>query len=99
MKTQDFIPTRTLCSQYEIEITFVNDLDKMGLIQIELIEEEPSIHHDQLSRLEKIMRLYHELELNLEGIDVVFHLLDQQQALRNEIIFLKNRLKLYEDDE
>lgn len=96
MNTQDLIPTHTLCAHYDIEITFVNELDEMGLIHIELIEEKPFIHSDQLNRLEKIMRLYHDLELNLEGIDVIFHLLEQQEALNKEVKELRSRLRLYE---
>ncbi|WMN06610.1 chaperone modulator CbpM [Marivirga arenosa] len=98
MKTQELISTYTLCSQYNIEISFVDELNKMGLITIELIEEKPFIHHDQLNKFEKIMRLYHELELNLEGIDVVFHLLEKQEALHQQIKALQNRLKLYEGE-
>ena len=36
--------------------------------------------------------------MNLEGIDVVFNLLEKERDLRNELIALKNRLRLYEND-
>lgn len=98
MDKQELISTHILCSRYNIEIGFVDELNRMGLIQIELIEEKPFIHNDQLNRLEKIIRLYHDLELNLEGIDVVFHLLEKEEALRKEVIELRNRLRLYEGD-
>lgn len=98
MKEQQLIPTDTLCSHYNIEITFVDTLHQMGLIQIEVVEQKHFIHHDQISVLEKIIRLHQELHLNLEGIDVVFNLLEKEKELRNELIVLKNRLRLYEDD-
>mgnify|MGYP000013171731 CR=1 FL=1 len=96
MKAQYLISTQTLCSHYDIEISFVDALNKIGLIQIEIIEQNEFIHQDQISDLEKIIRLHNELNVNLEGIDVVFNLLEKERELRNELNALKNRLRLYE---
>ncbi|WP_296702661.1 chaperone modulator CbpM [Algoriphagus sp.] len=93
-----FISTKTICIHYEIEISFVNELSKMGLIQIEEIEQDQFIHQDQIGDLEKIIRLHQELDLNLEAIDIIFNLLEKERDLRKEIITLKNRLRLYESD-
>ncbi|MDA9938459.1 chaperone modulator CbpM [Salibacteraceae bacterium] len=79
MKEQQLISTQILCSQYNIEISFVDTLNKMGLIQIEIIEQNQYIHQDQISDLEKIIRLHNELNVNLEGIDVVFNLLEKEK--------------------
>lgn len=98
MNQQPLILTQTLCSHYDIEISFVDALHKMGLIQIEVIEQNQFIHQDQISDLEKIIRLHNELNVNLEGIDVVFNLLRREQELRSELNALKNRLRLYEND-
>ena len=96
MNEKSLILTQTLCSQYNIEISFVNALNKMGLIQIENIEQNQFIHQDQISNLEKIIRLHNELNVNLEGIDVIFNLLEKEKKLRKELNALKNRLRLYE---
>ncbi len=98
MIKKHLISTQTLCSQYNIEISFVDALNKMGLIEIEIIEQNQFIHQDQISDLEKIIRLHNELNVNLEGIDVVFNLLEKERELQNELIVLKNRLRLYEND-
>lgn len=98
MIAQHLIPTQTICSHYNIEISFVDALNKMGLIQIEIIEQVQCIHQDQISDLEKIIRLHNELNVNLEGIDIVFNLLQKEMELRNELTTLKNRLRLYEND-
>lgn len=90
------IPTHTLCLHYDIEISFVDTLYKMGLIKIEVIEQKQFIHQDQIRDLEKIIRLHNELNVNLEGIDVVFNLLKKERKLKNELNALKNRLRLYE---
>ncbi|HAQ69401.1 chaperone modulator CbpM [Salibacteraceae bacterium] len=98
MIDEHFIPTQTLCSQYNIEISFVDALNRMGLIQIEIIEETQFIHQDQLGDLEKIIRLHYELNVNLEGIDVVFNLLEKEREIRKELTALQNRLRLYENE-
>ncbi|SFW26384.1 chaperone modulator CbpM [Cellulophaga fucicola] len=98
MSEKTLILVETLCSHYNIEISFMDDLNNMGLIEIEIIEQNQFIHQDQISNLEKIIRLYTELNVNLEGIDVVFNLLEKERALQDKINTLKNRLRLYEDD-
>ncbi|MDO6803499.1 chaperone modulator CbpM [Wenyingzhuangia sp. 1_MG-2023] len=98
MNRNHLILTETLCTHYNLEISFVDTLNKMGLIKIEIVEEKQFVHQDQISDLEKIIRLHHELNVNLEGIDVVFNLLEKERALRNELNTLKNRLRLYEND-
>jgi ABC-type Fe3+-citrate transport system substrate-binding protein len=97
MNEKHLIPTATLCLHYNIEISFVDALNELGLIRIEIIEQNQFIHEDQISDLEKIVRLHNELNVNLEGIDVVFNLLEKEKELRNELNTLKNRLRLYEN--
>ena len=98
MNIEDLISTQTLCSYYNIEISFVDALNTMGLIKIEIIEQNQFIHQDQIGDLEKMIRLYKELNVNLEGIDVVFNLLEKERELRDELNALKNRLRLYEEE-
>lgn len=98
MGKKHFIAVRTICSMYNIEYSFVTALNEFGLIQLEMTEHNSYIHQDQLRALEKMVRLHDELHLNMEGIDVVFHLLQKEERLRNEVMALKNRLRLYEDE-
>jgi hypothetical protein len=98
MNAPHLIPTQTLCSHYNIEISFVDALNKMGLIHIEIIEQNQFVHQDQIGDLEKMIRLHNDLNVNLEGIDVVFNLLEKERELRSELNALRNRLRLYESE-
>ena len=98
MSENDLIPAQTLCSHYNIEISFVDTLNQMGLIQIEIIEQNQYIRPDQIGDLEKIIRLHNDLNVNLEGIDIVFNLLQKEQELRQELTILKNKLRRYENE-
>jgi phage terminase small subunit len=96
--TRNLIPTEILCTQYEIEFSFVDALHQIGLIRIEIVEQNRFIHQDQIADFEKMIRLHHELDVNPEGIDVIFNLLEKERALQMEINALKNRLRIYESD-
>lgn len=95
---KNLIAIKTLCSYYEIEFSFIDALHKTGLIQIVIIEQDQFIHQEQIGDLEKMIRLHHELNVNIEGIDVAFNLLEKEKELKEELNALKNRLRLYEDD-
>ena len=90
------IPADEFCASHNIEITFINSLQEAGLIEITTISETEYIHESQLNELEKIVRLYYEMDINLEGIETVIHLLQKINDMQEEITLLKNRLRLYE---
>ena len=96
MHTENLIPVSEFCLNHNIEISFVRLLQETGLIEITTFEERLFIDIGQLQHLEKISRLYYDLDMNLEGIDTIIHLLKRIDSLQDEIVFLKNRLRLYE---
>ena len=99
MQTRNLIAINEFCINHNIEISFINSLHQTGLIEITNIEETGSIDVSQLGHLEKIVRFYFDLDINLEGIETINHLLERMQMMQNEIITLKNRLRLYEINE
>lgn len=98
MTTQNLILIDKICIHYKIEFSFINALDNIGLLEIETIDQSKFINQDKIGDLEKMIRLHNELNVNIEGIDVVFNLLQKEKALQKEINTLKNRLRLYEND-
>jgi hypothetical protein len=99
MNKVNLIHTNEFCAKHNIEISFINSLQEAGLIEITTFKETEYIHESQLHELEKIIRLYYELDINLEGIETVIHLLRQINDMQDEITLLKNRLRLYEEFE
>jgi hypothetical protein len=49
-----------------------------------------------LVTIEKIIRLHNDLNVNKEGIDIIFNLQEKEKQLLKEIKALQNRLGLYE---
>jgi hypothetical protein len=96
MKTESLIAINEFCIHHNIEISFISSLQKSGLIELTTIEESLFIDADQLKQLERIVHFYYELDINLEGIETINHLLQRINSLQDEITLLKNRLHLYE---
>jgi hypothetical protein len=77
------------------EGTFIQSLEEFGLINITVIEEQRYLPASQLSELEKMIRLHYEIHVNIEGIDVIQHLLKKLEAAREEICRLRTKIKFY----
>jgi hypothetical protein len=99
MQTENLIAVDAFCANYNIEISFISSLQQIGLIEITTIKETEFINASQLRHLEKIVHLYYELDINIEGIETITHLLHRINSMQDEIIALKNRLRLYESNE
>lgn len=97
MNRENLVSIKQICSHYEIEYTFIESLHDSGLVEIITIEEETYVPHETMPNLEKMLRLYLDLNLNIEGIDVVNHLLRKIALMQDEIKDLKNKLAFYRD--
>lgn len=96
MKTENLIAVDVFCLSHNIEISFISSLQKNGLIEITTIKETNFIDAEQLRQLEKIVSFYYELDINLEGIETITHLLQRINSMQDEIVSLRNRLRFYE---
>ena len=96
MQTQHFIAVEACCEYYNIDADFINALHEYGLIEMNIIEEKKVIHDDDLQELEKFIHLHYDLNINMEGIDAIRHLLDRVKILQGEIISLQNKIRRYE---
>lgn len=97
METTDLIPIQLICKHYKIPVAFIDTLQEFQLVDLIFKEEDFFIHKKQLKKIEKIARLHYDLEINIEGIDVIYNLLEQVNTLKQEIATLHNKLRLYED--
>ena len=96
MHIENLISENEFCAKHNIEISFIRSIQEFGLIEITTIEETGYIHENQLQELEKIICLYYELDINLEGIDTIFNLLQRISQMQDEMTNLRNRLRFYE---
>jgi len=96
METAHLVPVNTFCIHHQVDLAFIDALQRFGLIETVTIEEVNFIPEEKITDLEKMVRLYHELDINLEGLDVITHLLERMKAMQDEITLLRDRLSFYE---
>ena len=96
MLTDSPILVRDFCVYHRIDVTFVYALERHGLIDFVMIEQAPYVQPDQLTRLEKLVRLHQDLSIIPDDLDVVENLLDQVENLQTQINQLQSRLRFYE---
>ncbi|QKJ28699.1 MerR family transcriptional regulator [Mucilaginibacter mali] len=98
MATVNLISADEVCIHHQLETTFIHDLEHEGLIHISIVDKKTFIPADELPRLEKMIHLYRDLDINVPGIASIDHLLQQVDALHSELWALRNRLRLYEGE-
>ena len=96
MNREDLIATEEICVRYKVEHQFISSLFESGIIEIVKIEEVEYVPQEHLSEFEKMMRLHRDLDINLEGLEAISHLLRQIRQLQKDNRRLRNRLGLYE---
>lgn len=88
--------TYTECLQiYQVEETFLDQLQSSGLIEIVIEEDNRYIEYDYLQEIEQFVRWHYELEINMEGIEALHHMLQQVQQLQEDLERLRGELKFY----
>jgi chaperone modulatory protein CbpM len=99
MQEENLIPASEFCLHHNIEVSFLHSLQEYGLIDVITIQNASFVEENSLTELEKMIRLHYELDINMEGIDVIRHLLKKMEGMQYEIASLKNKLRLYESQE
>ena len=92
MENNETIAAEECCSYYNIELSFVQLLDEHGLINLSRADDKVFISHDELPNLEKYMHLHYELNINLEGLEAISHLLERIRDLQRQMVLLQNKV-------
>ena len=92
MKT---ITVKQFCTEYDIPTSFINSLSNFDLIELIEIENTQHLQIDDINRIEKMMRLHYDLDVNFEGLDIINRLTSQISLLQEELTELKNILDFY----
>ena len=97
MEKEEMISAAEFSLYHNIEIAFIQSLHESGLVEITIVEEKIFVPASQLQNLEKLVRLYHEMDINLEGIETISYLLQQMNEMQQQILILNNKLRRYEN--
>ena len=98
MKTREnLITIQKFCTYYKVPESFIDSLYDYELIEVVTEKDSRYVSITQIKTIEKLMRLHFDLDINLEGIQAIYNLLNQVEDLQEQVNVLKNRLDFYED--
>lgn len=83
------ISVEECCTQYNVEIAFIDSLEMHGLLQPTVVENSRYYEHDNLSQLEKLIHMHYDMDINMEGMEVITRLLSRIERMQDEIRRLK----------
>ena len=91
MNQKDLIRAKDFCIHHNIEFSFISNLESSGLVRLTSVKRTSYIPVDEIPKLEKFVRLYYELDINIEGIETIDYLLERIEEMQKEILHLRNR--------
>lgn len=98
MATRHLITITDFCGFHQIDHTFIASLHEAGLVKVTTVDQQAFIPQTELQKLERMIRLHHELEINVAGIEAISHLLEKVESLNEDIRNMRNKLQFYEGD-
>lgn len=93
MENDELIPAKDFCIYHNIEYSFISSLEESGLISVTSVEHSSFIPSEEIQKLEKFIRLHYDLDINLEGIETINHLLEKIEEMQKEILGLRNKIQ------
>jgi chaperone modulatory protein CbpM len=96
MSTKHLITATDFCVYHQLEHSFITDLQEAGLVEITIVNNTTYIPESQLHKLERMIRLHNELDINVAGIEAISHLLERLEDIQEEMRLLRNDLRTYE---
>ena len=97
MTTTGLIAASDFCTWHQVEYTFISSLNEAGLIEITVVNDTTFISETELQKLERMIRLHNELEINIAGIEAITYLLERIETIQEEMRHTQNRLRIYEE--
>lgn len=90
----DLIIVEEYCQRCQIEPSFIVLLNDEGLIQTVIHDDVVYIPISQLKSVDRFRKLYYDLEINLEGLDVIDRLLGRIETMQREMRILRKQYRL-----
>lgn len=85
MEKETLIMVKSFCSSCSISTELFHQLKEYGLIVTIEQDDIEYLNDENLMKAEQFIRLHKTLHINMEGLDVVAHLLDKINRLEEEL--------------
>jgi MerR family transcriptional regulator/heat shock protein HspR len=82
---KNIVDIAEICRRLGIQPVELEAMEEEGLITLAAVRDEKALPSDQLDRLEMILRLQRDLNINLAGIDVILEMRGKMIQMRKEV--------------
>lgn len=96
MAQEKYILVSHYCKHAHIEDSFVQNLHEYGLVTFEEKGTDIFIDENDISEIEKMFRLHHDLGINFEGLDAIKQMLKRIKKMEKQMNLLQKQLRLYQ---
>ena len=88
---KQYIAVKSICNLYKVSETMLLNMADFDIIEVVITDDIPYLSLEEIAKLERYLRLYIDLGINVEGLAVIKDLLEERELLRKEIHLLKSR--------
>jgi chaperone modulatory protein CbpM len=96
MRTENLITVKDFCVYHNVEHTFVEYLADAGLVKVTTVNKTHCIPIDEIQKVERLVRLHSQLEINEPGVATINNLLEKLEDMEQEMSVLRSKLRIYE---
>jgi chaperone modulatory protein CbpM len=93
MDEKKYLSIQQICTSYQVNQSLLVALEEYELIEIQYTNEEAYLGIDELAKLERLLRLNQDLDINVAGLVVVHELLEERKTLREELNRLQRQME------
>ena len=94
---EKYITIREFAEFHNVNKNVLEEFAQDGIIEIHVVKQEPCILTDELDKYERIIRLYRDLGVNKEGIEIIMEMREKLDRLQNEVQYLKRQMEKYNE--
>lgn len=95
--TENRILYRECIRIYKVQESFIESLCELGLIQVLESNSELFVQYNELEELEQFVRWHNDMDINPEGIEALYYMLDRVKSLQSKVEALQSELSFYRD--
>ena len=96
-RSNKYIPLQQLADFHKVSVSLLMEFADFGIVEITYTENAPYVQSQDLERCERALRLYRDLGINKEGIEIILEMRERQAKMQKEINRLKHLLKKHEE--
>ncbi len=93
-----YISIEEFCSHHGVEVRLIQEFADFGLVQLHTSQDQKVMPASEVKRVERMLRLALDLDLNPEGIDIILNMRQEMVRLRRQAQRMQNRLHQLEQE-